>query len=126
MTWPSAARSCGSASVSWAASVAFLIVDSPGVPDAVQRDARSALWCTADPGPPQAPSSGAAGIRRQVYAVCASLTAVLLAVPGLQRTTLGVRAARAPRLLRCARDTCEPNVRVINQNCAQMMPRRLE
>src|SRR5712691_11164827 len=62
------------------------------VPDAVQRDARSASWCTADPGPPQTPSPAAAGTE-------------LLAVPGLQRTTLGSALRAAPRLLRCARDT---------------------
>src|SRR5712691_489636 len=51
------------------------------VPDAVQRDARSASWCTADPGPPHTPTSG---------------HTELLAVPGLQRTTLWVRAVRGP------------------------------
>src|SRR6266478_8343270 len=55
------------------------------VPDAVQREARSASWCTAGPGPPQAPS-----LQRTELA----------AVPGLQRTSLGsaLRAARG----RCA------------------------
>src|SRR6266446_3777611 len=44
---------------------------------------RCASWCTGDPGPPQAPSLGGASTE-------------LVAVPGLQRTTLGF-ALRAPR-----------------------------
>src|SRR6266568_1196777 len=65
---------CASRDRQTPSNVALLTVDSVGVPDAVQRDAQ----------------------RRRAYAACASLTALLLALPGLQRTTLG-SALRAPR-----------------------------